>query len=570
MLAFNKWGVGKKLVIGFVLVAIITVIVGLVGWYAENSLAESILQLKDESIPSIVYLRLSIYQFMRIKVAIRSLLSPDNFAAELEYQKKVIENARSEYAKAFSAYEAIPRTPEEEKLYQEAVKARTAAREVTDKILAQAQKVVANPQNAEALHRELRQLILGTERQTIDKTIDKLSELSAYVVDYYGVKVPEKDIRLGKQLNLIVILVSALGVVLAIGLGLLISRSITRPLNKTTEDLTGSSNNLEGAANQIASASQELSSGASELASSVEEITSSMEELQSIIESNTKSVNEAELLMKETAEGAKGSSLRSEELLAMMQEINERSRQVVRINKVIDDIAFQTSILALNAAVEAARAGEAGRGFAVVADQVKSLAQKSAEASNETSELIESVVANIEKGTERTRSVTEDSKKVSEAASKVSVLLDEITRAFKEQSKGANQVTKAISQVNTVVQQTASSSEETAAAAEQMQAQVEALREVVQTLNEVAQGKREGGGTSRISSALGPTRRASATGTGKALQRREEKREEAGSFERRENQGRKVPESKGPRGASSEVELITPEQKIPLEDFKDF
>ncbi len=574
MATFKEWGVGKKLIGGFLLVALITVIVGGVGWYAKNLLSGSIVQLKDESINSIVYLRLSIYQFMRIKVAIRSLLGPDNFAKELEYQKKVIADARQEYQKAFGIYEAIPRTPEEDKLYREVVAARTKAREVTDKILAAGDQVVANPQNAEGLHRELRKLILGEDRRTIDAAIDKMSELSAYVVKYYGQELPEKNIRLADQLNILLILTTVLGVVLAVGSGLLISRSITRPLNQTTEDLTGSSTNLEGAANQIASASQELSSGASELASSVEEITSSMEELQSIIESNTKSVNEAELLMKETAEGAKASSGRSEELLAMMQEINERSRQVVRINKVIDDIAFQTSILALNAAVEAARAGEAGRGFAVVADQVKSLAQKSAEASNETSELIESVVANIEKGTERTRAVAEDSKKVSEAAGKVSVLLDEITRAFKEQSKGANQVTKAISQVNTVVQQTASSSEETAAAAEQMQAQVESLREVVQTLNEVARGKGK-----EMGKEAGAARKSTGAGTGpkggqagqKILTRGERAGTERG--ERKENAAipkRGVESRGGNRAGAGEVELITPEEKIPLEDFKDF
>ncbi len=568
MTIFKEWGVGRKLLAGFLLVALITVIVGGVGWYAETLLSEALVDLKEDSINKIVYLRLSIYQFMRIKVAIRSLLGPDNFTQELERQKKNIMDARQEYQKAFSIYEKNHRTPEEEKLFQEAVKARTKAREVTDRILAAAEKVVTNPQNADFLHRELRKLILGDERLAIDEAIEKLSELSAYVVKYYGVEIPEQDIRLGQRLNIMLILTSVLGVVLAIGLGIIISRSITRPLNKTTNDLTSSSNNLEGAANQIASASQELSSGASELASSVEEITSSMEELQSIIESNTKSVNEAELLMKETAEGAKASSQRSEELLAMMQEINERSRQVVRINKVIDDIAFQTSILALNAAVEAARAGEAGRGFAVVADQVKSLAQKSAEASNETSELIESVVANIEKGTERTRAVAEDSKKVSEAAGKVSVLLDEITRAFKEQSKGANQVTKAISQVNTVVQQTASSSEETAAAAEEMQAQVEALREVVQTLNEVAMGKGKGKTT------VG-TKRGSIGESGQAVRGSLKKGEQVGSERMERKEGSATPKRGGEgrvatRPSAGDVELITPEQKIPLEDFKDF
>ncbi|HOV38663.1 MAG TPA: methyl-accepting chemotaxis protein [Spirochaetales bacterium] len=543
MATFSNWGISRKLIAGFMVVALITVIVGGVGWYAENKLSKTIKVLKEESIPSIKQIDVAIYQFSRIKIALRTLLTPDNFAYELDRQKKSIQEAREEYRKAIAGYDPVARTIEEDKLYKEAVKQVADAAAVTDEILKLGEKVLANPQNFDIQHRELRQTILGTNRQIIDSAIDKMDKLAEYIMNYYGVEIPEKNLKLASILNMVMIFSLIIGVSLAIGLGLLISRSISRPMQRNTTDLTASSNNLEGAASQIASASQELSSGASELASSVEEITSSMEELQSIIESNTKSVNESEILMKETAEGAKASSNRTEELLAMMNEINESSRKVVRINKVIDDIAFQTSILALNAAVEAARAGEAGRGFAVVAEQVKSLAQKSAEASSETSELIETVVSNIENGTERTRLVAEDSKKVSEAASKVNVLLDEINRAFKEQSKGANQVTKAISQVNTVVQQTAASSEETASAGEELLAQVEQLREVVRSLNILTQGKKAVEKSQQAESAV---KKSIPTG------RKDSK-----------VQAHKVRED-------NEMELITPEEKIPLQDFKDF
>lgn len=559
MVAIKSWGISRKLIVGFLIVALLTVVVGGVGYWIEHELSTSIQQLKDVSIPSIVNIRLVVYQLMRIKVAIRTLLTPDNFAYELDRQKKVIEDARLERKKALDAFNAIAHTPEEEKLYKEALNALEAAVAATNKIFALGEKAVANPREFDSIHKELRQLILGADRQIIDGGIDKFSALSYYINKYYGQELPEQSLKQAQRLAILMLLTTLFALIVAVGLGLIISRSITRPISKSTADLVSSSNNLEGAANQIASSSQELSSGASELASSVEEITSSMEELQSIIESNTKSVNEAELLMKETAESAKASSGRAEELLTMMQDINERSRQVVRINKVIDDIAFQTSILALNAAVEAARAGEAGRGFAVVADQVKSLAQKSAEAASETSELIENVVANIEKGTERTRSVTEDSKKVSEAASKVSILLDEINRAFKEQSKGANQVTKAISQVNTVVQQTASSSEENASASEELLAQVEQLREVVQILNEVAEGKAAAEKARALEEAAKGKK-----GNGKKKVKAESLHPIPGADRVQR------PLKTAAKAEDTDVELITPEKKIPLEDFKDF
>lgn len=560
MLNFKSWGISRKLIVGFILVALITVIVGSIGWYGQNQLTDAIVGLKDENLPTVIDFNMCVYDFMKIKMGLRSFLSYERFTDEYDKQVKVIQEARDEYAKYIALYEKHSRVPEEEKLYQEMMQRLTEAVKYDNEILALAEKTMKTPANREALHKELTEMLLGEKRDIIDNLIKKMEELNSFIVRYYAQEQPEANIQMASILSTVMILTTVIGVILAVVLGVIVSRSVTRPLNRNTTDLTASSNNLEGAASQIASASQELSSGASELASSVEEITSSMEELQSIIESNTKSVNEAEVLMKETADGAQASSNRAEELLAMMNEINENSRKVVRINKVIDDIAFQTSILALNAAVEAARAGEAGRGFAVVADQVKSLAQKSAEASSETSELIETVVTNIEKGTERTRMVAEDSKNVSDAASKVNILLDEINRAFKEQSKGANQVTKAISQVNTVVQQTAASSEETASAGEELLAQVEQLREVVRSLNTLTQGEKAAGKTEIAE------RRGASEGRKDIKGQAYKVRQEGALKSTTRDQGNKV--SKGRENGS--MELITPEEKIPLEDFKDF
>ncbi|MEW6526018.1 MAG: methyl-accepting chemotaxis protein [Spirochaetota bacterium] len=348
----------------------------------------------------------------------------------------------------------------------------------------------------------------------------------------------------------VIIILMIIGVGLSIALSIIISNIIVKPINNVSNNLSTSSDNLEKAANQVASASQELSSGASELASSVEEITSSMEELQSIIESNTKNVNEAEILMKETMQTAKGAQEHSTELQKIMNTIGESSKKIIKINKAIDDIAFQTNILALNAAVEAARAGDVGRGFAVVAEQVKSLAQKSADSARETSDLIDMINQDIESGASKTDIVVTSFNDVVSRAEKVNVLLDEITRASKEQAKGSNQVTKAISQVNSVVQQLAASSEETASSSEEMLSQVESQREAVMELNSVVMGEKA------IKNII-------------VKSADEKKSSDLTSKAHKVHEAIDKMKAK-PKEGDKDVELIKPEDKIPLNDFKDF
>ncbi|OHD24337.1 MAG: hypothetical protein A2Y34_05235, partial [Spirochaetes bacterium GWC1_27_15] len=261
-----------------------------------------------------------------------------------------------------------------------------------------------------------------------------------------------EDVNKFRNLFIIILIVS---IFIVAAIVILISNSIANPINKITKELSFASENLESASYQVSSSSQELSSGSSELASSIEEITSSLEELQSVIESNTKNINQSEIMMKENTDGAIKVTQKMNDLQIALAEINTNSKKIVKIIKVIDDIAFQTNILALNAAVEAARAGDAGRGFAVVADQVKSLAQKSAEAAKETAELIEKAINSVVNGEDLGKTVNDIQIKSKDMTEKVAILIDEVNRSSKEQLKGINQITQAVNQVNSVVQQTA-------------------------------------------------------------------------------------------------------------------
>ncbi|OGP70531.1 MAG: hypothetical protein A2Y80_03755 [Deltaproteobacteria bacterium RBG_13_58_19] len=341
-----------------------------------------------------------------------------------------------------------------------------------------------------------------------------------------------------------------LGAVVALVLGIFLSMSITRPLNRIIAGLNDGSEQISSASSQVSGASQQLAQGASEQAAALEETSSSLEEMASMTRQNAENANQANLLINETGKVVEQANHSMTALTGSMKEISSASDETAKIIKTIDEIAFQTNLLALNAAVEAARAGEAGAGFAVVADEVRNLAMRAADAAKNTANLIETTVNKVKEGSELVNKTGEAFTQVASSTVKAKELVGEIAAASDEQAQGVDQINKAVGEMDKVVQQNAANAEESASASEELNAQSEQMNGIVGELVAMVGGN----GSNLRSSGSSPVHQ----GRPLAADRR---------------QGVKMlPPAAKPGRRAEKSKNASPEQVIPLEesDFKEF
>ena len=255
--------------------------------------------------------------------------------------------------------------------------------------------------------------------------------------------------------------------------------TISVELNNTMGQLNAASVDVAAGAAQVSDSAMMLSQGSSEQASEVESLAGHISAVSQSISQIAQGAGKAESISQDVRKGLLDSNEKMENLKDVIQKISNKSTEIGKIIKIIDGIAFQTNILALNAAVEAARAGEAGKGFAVVADEVRSLAGKSSEAAQKTTDLLGETISSMEESVKAVQLTAESIMSVAVQADEMDSLVGGIADFTKQQAADAEEITQGISQISIVVQNNVATVQESAAASDELSGQAAALKELV-------------------------------------------------------------------------------------------
>ena len=289
--------------------------------------------------------------------------------------------------------------------------------------------------------------------------------------------------------------IALLGGAIAVGLVILVTlraaHSISRPIFAALESIREAGEQVAATTSQVSANGNSLAGGAAEQASSIEETAAAIEEMSSMTLRNAEHAQHARDAALTARQSADAGAARMAAMQSAMNDISVASRDITKILKTIDEIAFQTNILALNAAIEAGHAGEAGKGFAVVAEEVRTLAQRSALAARETAAKIEDSVAKSRHGAAISAEVSQTFTTIQEQIRTVDSLVNDIATASREQSDGIAQVNISVTAMDKVTQSNAATAEESAASAVELNGEAEKLTKIVGALFVLIGGRRQ-------------------------------------------------------------------------------
>ena len=492
---FNNFKISVKILSGFILLAFLGSLIGIIGIRGMNVIAEGNVKMHQKmAIPLSQLGHISTY-FQRVRINQRDFITAET-AEEREKAWETIQDLRKKIGEISDEFEKSLMTDKGREDFEEFKKARNEY----GKILEEIRSLVQQKRMGDALDlaKGHGKEVAAHEQKLIDELIESKLEITEATA--------EEDAALAKSTTVSMIVIILIAFIFSVFTGIFISRLITgsvstaltsvntiargdltsRVIQKSNDELgimiksineMGESlsqiigkilmhtESVSSASEQLSATAQSMSQGANEQAASVEETSAAMEEMSASIKQNAENAKVTQSIATKASTDADDGGKAVQETVSAMNMIADKIGMV-------EDIAYNTNLLALNAAIEAARAGEHGKGFAVVASEVRKLAERSQLAAKDISELALKSVNIADKAGQMIQSIVPSTQKTSD-------LVEEISAASDQQATGVGQINQSMSQLDIITNQNASGAEELAATAEELNGSVESLRDLL-------------------------------------------------------------------------------------------